>query len=418
MTLTRRSALALSATVPLALGAASCSSGSSDSGGEVTMWMYPVIKDPTVSKEFWEQAAADFSEANPDLTLNIELQPFDKRDEQISAALAANSGPDLVLITPDHAATYLNIGGLRETDDAVADFRDSFFPGTLDAATFDGSLYGVPLFQNVSTAAYNKNVFEEADLALPSTWDEVLAAAPVLAERGVAVMDYLGSQEQTLNLTFYPLLWQAGGTVFTDDGSDIAFDSPEGIAALDFLLELRDMGGLPAEAATQSVAIEGSPLARGLVGIRHTAMIPEVEQMRGALGDDVVVLGPPLTGAVQATYGNPGLLGLTSIASDADLEAANSALAFLTGKEFQASLNEAAGNFPTRQDVELQGPGTDLEAISTALEVANPGEPNPASRQVMAALAPFVQSALSGDITAEEAMTTAATEARGLLERS
>lgn len=386
--------------------------------GEVTLWMYPVIKDETASKEFWENAEAAFEDENPGIDLTIELQTFDKRDEQISAALAANSGPDLVLITPDQAATYLNVGGLLPVDDAIADDRGSFYEGTLDAATFDDELYGVPIFQNISTTAYNKTVFDAAGLELPTTWDEILDAAPVLAEQGVSVLDYIGTPEQTLNLTFYPFLWQAGGSVFSEDGTEVAFDSKEGVSALEFLIELQEEGGLPADAATQSVAIEGSPFAAGTVGVRNSVLPAELAQMRAALGEDAVVLGAPLTGEAQAAYGNPGLLSLTSINKQENRAAAYEVLSFLSAADFQASLNEAGGNFPTRQDVTMPGSGADVEAYEAALAVTNPGEPNPAARQVMAALAPYIQSALRGDLSPEEALTKAAEEAQAILDRS
>lgn len=416
------SAFALFSASALALTA--CASGSDPAAqngeisGEVTLWMYPVIKDETASKDFWEAAEKDFEKANPGVDLTIELQTFDKRDEQISAALAANSGPDIVLITPDQAATYLNVGGLLPVGDAIADEQDAFYPGTLDAATFDDELYGVPIFQNISTTAYDTTVFDEAGLELPTTWDEIREVAPELAERGISVLDYVGSPEQTLNLTFYPFLWQAGGTVFSDDGTKVAFDSDEGVAALDFLVDLAEIGGLPADAATQSVAIEGSDFAAGTVGIRNSTMLPELAQMRAALGDDAVVLGAPLEGEVQAAYGNPGLLALTSINKKENRAASNEALAFFSTAEFQTELNQAAGNFPTRTDVELPGTGPDYDALEEALAVANPGEPNPAARQVMAVLAPYIQSALRGDLTPEDALEKAAEEAQAILDRS
>lgn len=424
--MTHRTSRAAALTAVAALTLTACSSPATDAGtaagdeptGEVTLWMYPVIRDEAASKDFWEAAEAEFEAEFPDVDLTIELQTFDKRDEQISAALAANSGPDLVLITPDQAATYLNVGGLLPVDEAIADERDSFYPATLESATFDDELYGVPLFQNVFTTAYNTTVFEEAGLKLPTTWDEIRDAAPVLAENGVAVMDYLGTPEQTLNLSFYPFLWQAGGTVFSDDGSEIAFDSTEGVEALEFLVELQEEGGLPADAATQSVGIEGSPLAAGTVGIRPTTSPAELAQMRAALGDDAVVVGPPLEGAEQVTYGNPGLLSLTSINKKENRAAAYAALSFLTSQEFQTDLNAAAGNFPSRTDVDIAGAEADREAYAAALEVANPGEPNPAARQVMAVLAPYIQSALRGDLSAEDALRKAADEAQAVLDRS
>lgn len=422
----QRIARAAAVTAVAALALTACSSPSpspegapdGEAKGEVTLWMYPIIRDEAVSKDFWEQTEADFEKEFPDVDLTIELQTFDKRDEQISAALAANSGPDIVLITPDQAATYLNVGGLLPVDEAIADDRDSFFPGTLTAATFEDELYGVPLFQNVYTTAYNKAAFDAAGLDLPTTWAEVEKAAPVLAEQGVAAFDYIGSPEQTLNMTFYPLVWQAGGTIFSEDGSKVAFDSKEGVAALEFLVDLKKEGGVPADAATQTVGIEGSPFAAGTVGLRSITSPPELAQMRAALGAENVVVGPPLTGEEQATYGNPGLLSLTSINKSANRAAAYEVLSFLTTPDFQTELNATAGNFPTRTDVELQGESADVEAFAAALEVANPGESNPAARQVMAVLAPYIQSALRGDLSPKEALQKAADEAQAVLDRS
>ncbi|WLQ51993.1 extracellular solute-binding protein [Streptomyces poriferorum] len=410
--------MAMTAAAVLTATATACSSSSGDGKSEVTVWMYPVIKDEVASKKFWEQAESGFEKSHPDVDLKIELQTFDKRDAQISAALAAGSGPDIALITPDQAATYRSVEGLLPVDEAVDADRKSFYPETLKAATFDDKLYGVPLFQNVNATAYNTKIFADAGLGLPATWDDVLAAAPVLAKKGIAVMDYAGSPEQTLNLSYYPLLWQAGGTVFTKDGKDVAFDSPAGVSALQFLVDLKKAGGLPADAATAGPAVEGAPIAEGKVAMRAATSLPELNQMRAALGEDDVRLGLPLRSSVRATYGNPGLLALTSINKDHNRQAAYDVLAYLTSPPMQTSLNKAAGNFPTRTDVKAPGSGPDFKALNDSLQYANPGEPSPVARQVMAALAPYIQAALGGDMSAEDALKKAANEARDLLSRA
>lgn len=64
--------------------------------------------------------------------------------------------------------------------------------------------------------------------------------------------------------------------------------------------------------------------------------------MRAVLGKDNVALGLPLQGMVQATYGNPGLLSLTSINKDENREAAYDVLAYLSSAESQKALNAAA----------------------------------------------------------------------------
>jgi len=407
---------AIVAATASALALAACSGGGTgDDGQEVTLWMYPVIADQAASQEFWATAEADFEKAHPDVDLQIELQTFDKRDAQVSAALAAGSGPDLVLITPDQAATYQAIGGLLPVDEAVTDSRDAFYPAALDSATIGDELYGVPIFQNVFTTAYNTAVFEDAGLEPPRTWDDLRAAAPVLAKKGIAVMDYAGSPEQTLNLSFYPFLWQAGGHVFTDDGADVAFDSPEGVEALQLLVDLQREGALTPDAATDGPAVEGAPIARGEAAMRATTSLTEYGQLQAAVGDDSAALGLPLTDAEQVTYGNAGLLALTSINDESNRQAAYDVLGFMSTPDFQASLNAAAGNLPTRTDVAVDESDPAVASMAEALDLAYPGEPSPASRQVMAALAPTIQAALRGDMSAEEALAAAAEESRQIL---
>ncbi|UNK71392.1 extracellular solute-binding protein [Microbacterium sp. H1-D42] len=425
--MTHRIARAAALTAAAALVLTACSSNDSSSepaadgevSGEVTMWMYPVIKDEAASKEFWTGVEKDIEDANPGVDLSIELQPFAKRDEKISAALAANSGPDLALVTPDMAATYLNVGGVLPIDDALPESeRDAFVPSSLKATTFDGKLYGLPIFQNVATNVVNTKIFEDAGLEVPDTWDEVLEAAPILAQKGIAVMDYAGTTEQTLNLSFYPFLWQAGGTVFTEDGSDIAFDSDAGVEALSFLVDLYEMGGLPDEAPTASINVDGSPWAAGKVGIHTNGLPAEVEPLRAAVGGEGVEVALPFENEERVTFGNPGLLSLTSINKDENRAAALAVLEYLATPEFQTELSVASGNFSPRTDVPAPGEGADYETLQEVLEFSNPGEPSPAARPVMAALAPYIQSALRGDLSPEEALDKAAAEARAILERS
>ena len=77
--------LATAAVVTAALTLTACGSAgsaTSDGGtaaGKVTLWMYPVIKDETASKKFWQDTEAGFEKANPGIDLTIELQTFDKR---------------------------------------------------------------------------------------------------------------------------------------------------------------------------------------------------------------------------------------------------------------------------------------------------------------------------------------------------
>lgn len=418
-----RRALALPAMLTAAaLTLSACSEaggeGGASGGGEkaeVVLWMYPVIPDETESREFWTQLEADFEAQNDDVDLTIELQPWDKQTETIATAIAGGTGPDLVLITPSQALGFHASSGLKPVTDLLAD-TDAYLPAALEAATFDGELYGVPIYHTSTSTIYNKALFEEAGVTeLPDTWDEVKAAAPALAENGVAVFDYAGSPDMTLNLSFYPLLWQAGGRVFTEDGSDVAFDGPEGVEALQFLIDLQEMGGLVADAATVAGPIEGGPLGTGQTAMRTTAVRADADILAAAVGAENVEVGLPLEHAERVSFGVPGILSLTAI--NENEEAALAVANYIASPEVSHELQVSAGNFPARTDSVPPGDDADTQLFADALEFAR-SETFPNAVQVQAALKPHLQAALLGDKTAEEALADAAAEARDTIARS
>ncbi|WP_198663619.1 sugar ABC transporter substrate-binding protein [Jiangella endophytica] len=402
------------------LTVAACGGSDDDTAGggsaEVTVWMYPVIPDQDASIAFWDQVEADFEAENEDIDLTIEQQPWEGKDEKIATAIASGQGPDLVLLTPDQTLQYQVSGGLKPLDGAVEDDRDAYLPSALDVVTFEDELYGVPIYHTSTTTAYNTTVLEAAGITEPpATWDDVLAAAPALAANGVSVLDYSGSPETTLNLTFYPLLWQAGGTIFTEDGSDVAFDGPEGLAALQFLLDLQAAGGLPADAATKTNLVDGGPLTTGATAMTYAITLPDIEIMRTSLGAENVAVGAPLIGEEQVSFGIPGVLALTSITDDED--AAYEVASYIAGPDVSAALNAEAGTFPARTDVDAPTGDDALTPLSDALQYARPGEVQPTSRQVMAVLSAQLQAALQGSKSPEDALADAAAEARDLIAR-
>lgn len=408
-----------SAAGPAAPNDASGSAGATNApaGGEskqVTVWMYPVIADAATSQTFWGDTEKAFEAENPNIDLAIELQPWDGRDEKIATALASGKGPDLVVLGPDQLPQYHANGGLKSLKGALEGEEDKFLKGALEAATLDGDTYAVPIYHTVTTAVYNKKVFNDAGITeLPTTWDQIKAAAPTLKEKGVAVLDYSGDPKVTLNLSFYPLLWQAGGSVFSEDGSKVAFNSPEGKETLQFLVDLQQSGGLPADAATKGNKVEGGGLSTGQTAMGYALVKAEAATMQKALGEDAVEVGMPLTNAEQVTFGLPGLLARTSIGEDD--ESVNAVAKFLASADSQVKLAEASGFFPARTDATLDSSDPLNAKYQAALEFAKPGEINPKARQVMAALAPHIQAALQGSKSVDQALADAEAEANAQL---
>lgn len=400
----------------LLLALAGCgSSGSGDASGKktVTMWMYPVIDDQAKSKAFWTRVEKDFEAKNPTIDVKIDLQPWEGRQEKVTTSLASKKGFDIVLLGPDQIPQYAKQGSLAPVDDVVAQDKAAFRPGALTALTTDGKLYGVPIYQTVTAPIFNKKAFAEAGITkLPETYDELKADAPKLAAKKIAILMYPGGPETTLNLSFYPILWSNGGSVFAPDGKSVAFNGPEGVQSLQFLLDLKAAGGLPENAATLTKT-EGGPLEQGKAGTLNAAANIDAVKLGAAIGAENVAVGLPFKGAKQVTFGIPGGLLLAKHSENAD--AAKKFIQYVASAPVATDLAKESGYFPARTDAQVDDSSPTLKEFAKSLEYAYPGDAHPAARQVMALLVPEIQAALQGKKTAKQALDDAAKAANAVV---
>lgn len=410
-------AASLAAALGVVLSA--CGSGDSGSGSgsgksTVTLWMYPVIGDPAKSQAFWQKVEQNFEKDNTSVDVKIDLQPWEGRQEKVTTALASKKGFDLVVLGPDQIPQYAQQGTVEPVDDVVEPAKSWFRENALGALSVDGKLYGVPIYQTITAPLYNKKLFADAGVTeIPDTLDELKAAAPKLAANKVALLDYPGNPEVTLNQSFYPLFWANGGSVFAEDGKKVAFDSQEGVDTLQFLLDLKAAGGLPPNAPSKTNEIEGGPLAGGKTAMYHAATALQANELGASIGAANVGVGRVLEGKKKVAFGIPGGLVLAKHSENKD--GAKKFATYLSSPAVAADLAAAAGFFPARTDVTVPGQSATVKEFGESLEYAYPGDAHPKARQVMAVLAPQIQAALLGKKDAKQALDAAAKEANALL---
>jgi multiple sugar transport system substrate-binding protein len=405
----------------LVLAAALSSCGGGDDGGSaskksVTLWMYPVIADQAASDAYWKKVETDFEAANSGIDLKVEAQPWANREEKVAAAFSGKKGPDVLLMIPDQIPQYVKSGSLEPVDDVVAPEKDKFLPAAIPGLTVDGKVYGAPIYHTVTTTMYNKTVLAKAGIAKPpETWDEIKAAAPKLKAAGFSTLDYSASPEATLNLNFYPLLWQAGGKVFADDGKSVTFNQAPGLEALTFLKSLWDEGAIPKTALTAGNVVADSPFGKGQVAMAMTSVPADVATVTKTWGAPNVELGTPLTGKKQVGFGLPG--GLVLNAASENVDGAKKFLSFMTQAAQLDALSKASGFYSPRTDAKSESTDPNAAKFRDALQYAIPGEPNPSARQIMSFLSPEIQAVLTGKKQPQQALDDAAKQANDLLSR-
>lgn len=214
---------------------------------DVLVWVFPIGADG--GRALYDNVVIPaFKEKHPDINLEIQIRPWTNRDEAMLLGFITDSGPDIAYLNLDFFTRFIEEGMLEPIDAYLTpEIESEYFPSVLEAVTFDGKRYGFPLLQQLVTYFYNVTMFETVGLdpnAPPANWEELESAARRLTHRTSEANQsrwglYLQEPIDTTNMTYSPFLWQAGGEVFTPDGSRVAFDGPEGIEALTFLAVLK-----------------------------------------------------------------------------------------------------------------------------------------------------------------------------------
>ena len=388
--------------------------GGGDSGavsGEVTMWIYPAIADEATHRGFWDDTVAAFNQEYPDVEVSVEIFPWADRDQALTTAIAGNSAPDVVYLIPDQLPAYArNIEPIDDylSEDEKADYR----PNVVDSVSIDGQMMGAPILQSVLALVCNKQVFDAVgQTEYPETWDDLLEMAPTFKDAGFDMTAYGGDVANSLNLSFYPLLWQAGGDVFNEDGTEVAFNSDEGVRALEFVQQLVEGGFVDPAQLTTEPPLEQTRIAQNKVAcVWHM----EPQYLVDFWGEENVIVRPPLKDAEQIQYGTVGSLSMLSSAEDK--EAAGAWIDFATSAERSAEYDTAGRFFSTKESVGALYEGDPiLGELEQFAGMTTVGPLNEHAREVMGVLAPEIQAVLVGDKDPQQALDDAAEAANPLL---
>jgi multiple sugar transport system substrate-binding protein len=184
--------------------------------------------------------------------VTVETLPTDWGNyyDQVKAAYAGGTAPDVHVLHRSRLAEFASIGALADlTDDLSAASIDTsdWADKALEGVSFGGKVYGVPMDFHANLWHVNMDIMAEAGLVmdgkpvLPSSPEELLAHAKLVKEK--TGKDYL-----TADFAQFPigvrlvmaLIWQQGSNVF--QGEEASVNTPEAKKAVETITQLFDAG--------------------------------------------------------------------------------------------------------------------------------------------------------------------------------
>lgn len=209
-----------------------------DPSSPTTVTFFSWVGSQPTMKKF----AKDFQKQHPNITIKFENVPAEQAGQVLTTRIGGNNPPDVAYVNASDTADYASRGALVDLQNYI-DRSDVVDPDDyVDAfktfVTYDDRMWGLPMDGESTGLFYRTDMFKEAGIdAPPTTWDEFQQTAEALTDEDKGTYGYeLFASEAAYY--WYPWLYQAGGDLLSEDGQEIAFDSPEAQEAANFYVNL------------------------------------------------------------------------------------------------------------------------------------------------------------------------------------
>lgn len=178
--------LAAGVSAAAVLGMAACGGGgSSADDNTIVFWHNATAGD---GRQYWEDFAAAFESEHEGVTVQIEaIQNEDFEGKLTTAMQDLGSGPDVFMtLGGQKDQDMIDAGQLMDLTDKISDTVKTQMAASLDSATYDGKIYGVPTTVQPGGIWYSKDLFAQAGITeAPTTWEELMDACQKLKDAGI-----------------------------------------------------------------------------------------------------------------------------------------------------------------------------------------------------------------------------------------
>lgn len=232
---------------------------------DVRMWTFLNAQGTSPREVALAQIIKDFEAANPDIRITVETQVFDQMTPKFLAAHSAGNAPDIIWALTDFLGDAINSGSLADlrpefmsdwTPEQVADRAGGYW----DLCEIDGKHYCLFTSRNYISIVYRKDLLAEAgiDPATLTTWEAFRAAAEKLTVKdanGNVVRYGFGqgfSEKQADPPVLVPMMLATQGALFDANGK-AQFATPEGVAAVTYVVEMIKAGVMPEQSVNWTV---------------------------------------------------------------------------------------------------------------------------------------------------------------------
>lgn len=375
--------------------------------------------------EVEQSVVAAFEAANPNIKVQLDLASYDDIFTKLKADIAAGTPPDVISMNYENLRQFATLGAIEPLTEYVA--RNNYdmsiyFENTVAMHTLDGVLYGLPATFSDVVLYYNKKMFDEASVAYPDgTWDW----AKLVEESKKFVKDVDGDgviDTYGYGPAWWPMyLFLYNTNILTADNSKCALNAPEGLQAINAYVNLQGKDGVTANREAQASQGDWDRFIAGKLAMYQAgpwAVKPFNDNIKNFEWD----IADNPKGTTQGTFLYSNTYAITSGSKAKD--AAWEFIKFATGPEgstlrqkgqFEISTVKSVADSIFVVSMKGQSPSKP-EIFMTATSYGKKLSEHPRFQEILDAIQPELDLAMTGKKTVEEAMNAACQAVNAILE--
>ncbi len=220
---------------------------------------------------WFDKFAKEWGDKNG-VKVRVDHIPHLELPARMAAEFAAGAGHDIIhngssILTRLY---HKNLVDITDIYDQIGRKSGGWIPAAKSLVEVDGRYYGIPMFYILLPMLWRKDLFDQAGLKPPDTWELARVAARTLKPKGHPTGIQF-SQCADANLNWRSLLFSFGGAEADPSGENILVDSKEMREALRFAKALFDEG-MTAEVFSWDDASDNRYLASGVASWIHDAI--------------------------------------------------------------------------------------------------------------------------------------------------
>ena len=194
-----------------AAGEKSTSEGVASSEEPVTLSIWHIENDE-VRQEVFKNAIARFEADYPHITVEQVPMENDPYKTSLATSMAAGEEPDIFISWGGGwLQSFVDEGKVLDIDEKIDAVSDEYYEAALSLFELDGKNYALPYRCGPAPVYYNKAIYEEYGLEVPTTLEELEKNCEILLENGIIPFALGNSSQWPGALTFIWLSLREGG---------------------------------------------------------------------------------------------------------------------------------------------------------------------------------------------------------------